>query len=294
MVPEAASPNREVPHMHRVPGSVLIPSGARVIPIHVLIVEDSEIDAIMVRRLLKRGHMLEATSDHVPWLKAALTAVENKKYDVILLDLGLKDSQGIDTATAIIRAAPNVPVIVMSGREDLTTAQAAMRAGAQSFIVKSSDLSAEELERIILYALERKRIDLQAKEMLIATKDRLSEPGEVEQEDLFLLEPHLIAIETAVGQVETYLARNSPAAYETVRTILDQCGYFTACREMRSIIDLNGTRPRSAPLSDRAMDALGEGARKLRPRIDTPTQAKQAFADALLDFDEKLWGNPDD
>lgn len=258
------------------------------IPIRLLLVEDNELDAETMKGLLKRARIVQVTTDTVEWLSAALTVLKNKPYDVILLDLGLKDSQGIDTAAAVIREAPNVPVIVMSGRNDLEVAQRALRVGAQHFIVKSGALSPEELELVILYALERKRYDQQAKEMILETRDRLSGPGG-EVHNFQLMEPHLKHIEDAVGQVETYLAKNNPNAYESVRSILDQAGFFVACREIRSILDLEGSRQRGRPLSERAMEALRINSKAVP--VESVTEAKQAMADALLRFDEGIWGS---
>ena len=260
------------------------------IPIHILLAEDNRVDAHFVETLLRQAKLLSATMDTVGWLSSALTMLGAKRYDLVLLDLGLPDSSGIDTATAVIREAPNVPIIVLSGREDLDTAQVAIRAGAQSFIAKSSDLTPEYLERVILYALERSRIERKTKDLLLESHARLSGQDELAV-DGHVLEPHLRRIEEAVGVLETYLARNSPQQYERAREILDQEGFYLACREMRSLLLLRRDRKSGLGISQ-AMQALKQKS-KSDPPIATQAAARADIADAMLDWTQ-VWSADDD
>ena len=145
-----------------------------VIPIRVLLVEDNKADAALVQRRLGSSTRLTVTFDKAEWLSTATTALQNRPYDIVLLDLTLPDSTGIDTVMAVVKNAPNIPVIVLSGREDLETATNSVRAGAQSFVIKKPEITGDELEREILYAMERVRHDLTSKELMRRSVQRLT------------------------------------------------------------------------------------------------------------------------
>ncbi|MBF0305401.1 MAG: PAS domain-containing protein [Alphaproteobacteria bacterium] len=125
----------------------------------VLLVEDNPGDAILVRALLsgERGRALEIT--HVERLREAVALVKQRAYDVVLLDLSLPDSDGRKTLDGMLAAAPELPVVVLTGHDDDEAGLAAVQAGAQDYIVKGSADGAL-LRRAIHYAQERKRAEL--------------------------------------------------------------------------------------------------------------------------------------
>jgi light-regulated signal transduction histidine kinase (bacteriophytochrome) len=77
-----------------------------------------------------------------------------------LLDLGLPDSQGRATFTAVLRAAPTVPVIILTGRWDEALATQMVRAGAQDYLPKE-EVDGKLLRRAIRFAFERHRADVE-------------------------------------------------------------------------------------------------------------------------------------
>jgi DNA-binding response OmpR family regulator len=83
--------------------------------------------------------------------------VENE-FDIILLDLFLPDSQGLDTLYTSLSNAPGIPIILLTGMDDEGLAIEALQAGAQDYIVKGRD-DFFFLARSIRYAIERKRIE---------------------------------------------------------------------------------------------------------------------------------------
>jgi two-component sensor histidine kinase/CheY-like chemotaxis protein len=91
--------------------------------------------------------------------------LNGEKFDVILLDLSLPDSIGIDTFSRVSRLAAKIPIIVLSGTEDRELALQAVRSGAQDYLVKSH-FDSYLLERAISYAIERKRSEEQIKRSL--------------------------------------------------------------------------------------------------------------------------------
>ncbi|MCB1570244.1 MAG: response regulator, partial [Xanthomonadales bacterium] len=67
-----------------------------------------------------------------------LTEIARQAFTIALVDPGLPDSQGIDTVSAILRAAPLMPLIVFSGRDDQSLALSAIKLGAQDYVIKGS------------------------------------------------------------------------------------------------------------------------------------------------------------
>jgi PAS domain S-box-containing protein len=124
-------------------------------PITILLVEDNPGDACLVRELLRGHDSLRAEIIHVQRLREAVEELSRSTVDVILLDLSLPDSQGLQTVSRMLEAAPEVPVVVLTGQHDDELAREAVRAGAQDYLVKGA-VGAKGLARVVRYARERK------------------------------------------------------------------------------------------------------------------------------------------
>jgi len=126
-------------------------------PLTVLVVEDNRADARWVQ--LQLGEVTGTAVECVltETLHEALRVLSTRRCDVVLLDLGLPDSVGLDTFTAVDRAMPHVPVLVLTGLRDENLATRAVRVGAQDYLVKG-ETTADGLARAIRYAIERKRV----------------------------------------------------------------------------------------------------------------------------------------
>jgi len=132
--------------------------------VDLLLVEDNADDARFVQRLLveHRGsidgdgsQLAVDTITHVDCLDDGLGRVESDPPDIVLLDLGLPDSTGIETVEAMTERTRTVPVVVLTGQTQLGVE--AIRSGAQDYLVKGS-ITAALLLRTIRYAIERGRI----------------------------------------------------------------------------------------------------------------------------------------
>jgi DNA-binding response OmpR family regulator len=106
------------------------------LPIHVLLVEDNPGQVILVRRMLASFPHAVFTLDHALDLESALQLLNKMRPQVILLDLNLPDSMGLDTLRRTREHCPAVPVVVTTVMDDRDTAVAALELGAADFLVK--------------------------------------------------------------------------------------------------------------------------------------------------------------
>jgi signal transduction histidine kinase len=120
----------------------------------VLLVEDNPGDARLIRETLSERGDTSFEMEHVDRLEAAVTRLGTGGIDVVLLDLTLPDSDGVDTFTALHARVPHVAIIVLTGMSDESLAVSTVRDGAQDYLVKGQ-LDANLLRRTIRYAIER-------------------------------------------------------------------------------------------------------------------------------------------
>ncbi|MFN8595168.1 MAG: PAS domain S-box protein [Anaerolineae bacterium] len=145
------------------------------VEIHVLVFEDSPTDVVFLREALARDPLNTFTLRVVERLSDGLPLLEAAGSDVVLLDLGLPDSQGLATFERVHQAAPDRPIVVFSGNSDEQDAIAAVRAGAQDYLVKSQS-GFDMAGRAIRHAIERHNLvkSLQASELRLSTIFRTS------------------------------------------------------------------------------------------------------------------------
>ncbi len=125
-------------------------------PINVLVIEDNPGDARLIQTALEAAADAEFNLFSADRLSMALNRLASGGIDVVLLDLGLPDSLGLDSFASVHDHAPDVPVVVLSGLDHKGVAGEAVRAGAHFYLVKSQ-LATERLESVILQAIERQR-----------------------------------------------------------------------------------------------------------------------------------------
>src|SRR5262245_37847706 len=124
--------------------------------IRVLLVEDNNALARMMSDMLVQAAASEFAVDAVDRLSIAVERISRGGIDVVLLDLALPDSQGIQTFAEICNRAPDVPIVVLTALEDETVALTSLHDGAQDYLIKS-EINPRALIRSIRYAIERKR-----------------------------------------------------------------------------------------------------------------------------------------
>lgn len=126
--------------------------------IKVLLVEDDAADAALIRGILADDVDVQISLDHADRLLSAIALLEEKEFDVILLDLTLPDSRGKETFDTIHARFPTIPIIVLTGLDDKELALYEVSKGAQDYIVKGQISISHLLSRAMLHSIERHRL----------------------------------------------------------------------------------------------------------------------------------------
>ncbi len=121
-----------------------------------LLVEDNPADARLLHEYLKDAPAGTFQLHHVARLAAALEYLRQQTVELVLLDLGLPDSQGMETLTRVQTAGGQAPIVALTGLNDQAFALEVVRAGAQDYLVKGR-FDGDQLVRTLRYAVERKR-----------------------------------------------------------------------------------------------------------------------------------------
>ena len=165
-------------------------------PTRVLLVEDDEGDAFLVRELL-----IDSAPDIYLNRVSTLQAAEARlpgDFDCVLLDLGLPDAEGMDALRLVLNAAPTLAVLVLTGVADEFRGIESVSYGAQDYLVKGN-IDGEVLHRAIRYAVERKRAD-ESMRRLYASEARAAENARLERGLL----PQPLVSDTGVQIVARY------------------------------------------------------------------------------------------
>ncbi|HYE74474.1 MAG TPA: response regulator, partial [Blastocatellia bacterium] len=120
-----------------------------------LLIEDDPLYAQAIRGLF----MAKGVAFELEWassLAAGLARLAQNEIDIVLLDLALPDSEGLETFNRIHRSVPDLPIIVLTVTNNDDLAIQAMQAGAQDYLVKG-EINRHLLQRAMRYAIERQR-----------------------------------------------------------------------------------------------------------------------------------------
>ena len=152
--------------------------------INILLVEDNPGDARLIDIFLKEafggGYVLSIAED----LTNGLAQLKKNAFDIIIADLSLPDSDGLDTFKTIHQHASDIPTIVLTGLEDESVGINAMKFGAQDFLIKGK-LKSKALKRSIDYSIERykllKELSQKAEELKQKSEALLKEQIKLEE-----------------------------------------------------------------------------------------------------------------
>ncbi len=121
-------------------------------PLKILLIEDDSADRFLIEELLSEEH-LSSVLYKAETLQEGLKIIKEKPLDIILLDLSLPDSKGLDTFRSVYNMV-RIPVVILTGLDDREMAMAAVSIGAQDYLPKQK-LEPSLLSRSIRYAIER-------------------------------------------------------------------------------------------------------------------------------------------
>lgn len=138
--------------------------------IRILMIEDNYTDVRIIQEMLKDVGNFNFNFKHADSLEKGFECIKNNEFDVLLLDLNLPDSYGIDTFFKAQENIPNLPIVIFSGAADEKVAVDAVHEGAQDYLMKG-EVEGKLLARSIFYAIERK----QTEEELRKHRDHLEE-----------------------------------------------------------------------------------------------------------------------
>jgi two-component system, cell cycle response regulator len=123
----------------------------------ILLVEDNAGDAVYLTAVLEQNVGLRLEVLHCTRLDVSIQHLNDEIFDLVILDLGLPDSQHLDTLRRMLVACGNIPVFILTGSEDMELSKEAIRIGAQECLSKSN-ISGSFLFRIVCNAIERFRM----------------------------------------------------------------------------------------------------------------------------------------
>ena len=128
-------------------------------PISLLLIEDNIADARFIEILLRDIISQKYHIQHKSTFSEGVAILEKEKTDLLLLDLSLPDSFGLETIKNADKIVPDLPIIVLTGRSDEDFAVEVVKAGAQDYLVKG-EITGPLLSRSIRYAIKRKGMEV--------------------------------------------------------------------------------------------------------------------------------------
>lgn len=195
-------------------------------PLHILLIEDNPGDARIVEILLEESDLPNCQIYHFQTLAEGVSALMEKEFDVVLLDLSLPDSRGFETLQRLISAKPDVNVVVMTGYTDKALGLNAVKAGAQDFLMKGG-FDAELLTKTLRYAIERKNVLIK---LAAATRAR-----EVAEESARMKEQFIASISHEMRTPMNAIYGMSNLLAQTILDI-EQRSYIDSVRQSSEIL----------------------------------------------------------
>jgi DNA-binding response OmpR family regulator len=133
--------------------------------IKVMMIEDDPGDARLIKEMLADAKIVSFDFRHADRLSNGLECIKDGGIDLVLLDLSLPDSHGLETFKVLNTQTTGIPIIVLSGLDDEETALKAVQAGAQDYLVKGN-IDVNLLVRSMRYAIERKQEEERLREKI--------------------------------------------------------------------------------------------------------------------------------
>ncbi|MDJ0686938.1 MAG: hybrid sensor histidine kinase/response regulator [Xenococcaceae cyanobacterium MO_188.B32] len=147
--------------------------------VKILLIEDDLAEARLLQEVLKSFQLMQYSLVHVKRLQEGIDRLQQNSFDVILLDLTLPDSQGLESVKLLVDRAPKMPIVVLTNYNDDKLALQAVREGAQDYLVKRH-VNVDVLVRSVQYAIERQK----ASDLLREAKQNLENKVKQSKDEL--------------------------------------------------------------------------------------------------------------
>lgn len=143
--------------------------------LHILLIEDDTDDAFLIMEMISDEQIQAISVEHVTSLIAGIERIREGGIDIVLSDLGLPESRGLETLDLLLpEVGRTLPVIVLTGLADQDIGAEAVRAGAQDYLFKE-EVTGSLLVRSILYAIERKKMMVEREKLRQELEDALDQ-----------------------------------------------------------------------------------------------------------------------
>jgi len=159
--------------------------------IRALLVEDNPGDVLLMEEMLENRPHYNFEVHNTGTLSETINLLKNNYFDVILLDLGLPDSDGLEAVESLVGLNIDIPIVVVTGLDDEAKGREAIKAGAQSYVVKGK-ISSASIVNTIAHAIERFSIlrKLKESESILAKKNKLLLEANQSKEKLISIISH--------------------------------------------------------------------------------------------------------
>ncbi|MRR58728.1 MAG: PAS domain S-box protein [Deltaproteobacteria bacterium] len=124
----------------------------------ILLIEDNLSEADLIKEMLSGARLPGFSVQHVQYLAEGLSLLGSRNFDVVMVDLGLPDSQGVESVLSVRNQSKMTPVIVLTILDDEDAALKLLQMGIQDYLIKG-EFNGRLLIRAIRYAVQRKRDD---------------------------------------------------------------------------------------------------------------------------------------
>jgi len=204
--------------------------------IHILLIEDNPGDVRLIREMLAEAGSNRFALVCADRLSAGLKRLAEGNVDVVLLDLGLPDSQGLDTLRRVVAERPTAPtIVVLTGLDNEELGVRAIETGAQDYLVKGH-VDSHLLARALRYAIERKRARdrlWQSEERYRSTLDNMMEGCQIVGFDWRYLYVNEATIRHGRQTKEALLGRTMMEVYPGIEET-EMFGFLRRCMEERT------------------------------------------------------------